>query len=217
MSPSDLATMDASSACWMCSAASHSSQDAGTSTASAKANLCSAGAKPPRIAARRSLSDFRSRLSPSRKRRSKAMTMTSTVTSSTDASFLRVDRRWNGRSWPVLTSMATTSASRTNDFVPLASAAARTTAWTSGHFFVVSWRLREKTLTSPLGSMWAWKRSPSYLCSHVIAMPPSRLSTSPTDFVGLASMGKTGTPTARAQASGRAQSGRERMPSQSVA
>ena len=76
--------------------------------------------------------------------------------------------------------------------------ASRSTDATSGHFFVVSCKFREKTLTDPSLARCAWNRSPSYLCSQVKAFPDSLLRTSSTDLVGLASMGKTGTPTPNA-------------------
>ena len=70
-------------------------------------------------------------------------------------------------------------------------------AITSGYLVVLSSELREKILTSPLGSRCTCARSPSYLYSHVNRPESKRSSTSEMPLVGFASIGFTGTPGVR--------------------
>ena len=165
--PSLLAVTASSNAIWICSAAATASSPASTSENDANANPFLTGSNAARSFERRSRRGSRSKDSPFKSSKSKAMTMTAGPASAAPvASFFLVDSRWNGSNAPVAVSTATTSASKTKDVVA-SFAAVRKTSATSGHFFVVSWRFLEKTRTSPPGSRWAWNRSPSYLCSHV--------------------------------------------------
>ena len=198
MSPSDLATMASSNACCIFSAATTSSPSPSTSTASAKAKPCFTALKDAWSFVLLSRKVDLSKDSPFNRSKSKAMTITAGPPDSPSVtSFFLVLSRWKGSSAPVVVSTATTSASKTNDVMVDAQASLNTFA-TSGHFLVVSWRFLENTQTAPSAVRCAWKRSPSYLCSHVKALPLNRFNTSPTDLVGLASIGKTGTPTPKA-------------------
>jgi hypothetical protein len=128
---------------------------------------------------------------------SKACTMTLTLdpsASSSVVSFFLVDSTWNGTSMSFSWSYATTSASMTKLVTPVSSHAARTKPGTSGNLSDVSSRFLLKHLTPPSSVWCTCTRSPSYLYSSVKRCPSSRFSTSCTDFVGLASIGSTGTP-----------------------
>mmetsp|Transcript_10102 Transcript_10102/g.26792 ORF Transcript_10102/g.26792 Transcript_10102/m.26792 type:complete len:224 (+) Transcript_10102:602-1273(+) len=198
MRPSDLAVIASSSACWIFSAATTSSPSPSTSTESAKAKPFFTALNDAWSLVRRSLRVFLSSDSPFSSNKSKAKTITAGPPDSPSVtSFFLVLSRWKGSKAPVDVSTATTSASSTNEVV-VSTQASRSTAATSGHFFVVSCKFLEKTRTDPSLARWAWNRSPSYLCSQVKALPDNLLRTSSTDLVGLASMGKTGTPTPNA-------------------
>jgi len=161
----------------------------------AKRNLFWTGMKFFWSRSRRSDRDMDKSDSPFRYMMSKACTITFTLLSSPSlTSFLRVDRIWNGTSMSFSESYATTSASRTKEVTPLSTQASRTKPGTSGNLSDVSSRLREKHLTAPASVWCTCTLSPSYLYSNVNLCPSSLFSTSPTLFVGLASIGSTGIP-----------------------
>lgn len=129
---------------------------------------------------------------------------------------LRVMSCWNGRTFFSTMSHATVSQSSTKLRTPSPTQSG-SLARMSGYFLLRSSELREKIFEIPFSvtpaagmvlvtstkvsvflaswlTKWICALSPSYLYSHVNALPSNRSSTSVIDFVGRASMGFNGTP-----------------------